>query len=154
MKKNWTWWCSNELITLYETLCAIWYHLYSLKNVKITHGGVLLLVKLQESCKLAYKFGCFSRFVKLYKWYQIAQRTTYISIPQYGTYIKLFYFLWLDNFVMCHRIHFHVSSVLKSFTFIVSFSKKSQKYKNFLYARVRNNVFSFSSFREITNNYV
>ena len=28
-------------------LCAIWFNLYNLKNVKITHGGVLLLVKLQ-----------------------------------------------------------------------------------------------------------
>ena len=37
---------------------AICYHLYNLKNVKNTHGGVLLLVKL-------------------YKWYQIAQRITY-----------------------------------------------------------------------------
>ena len=27
--------------------CAIWYHLYNLKTVKNTHGGVLLLVKLQ-----------------------------------------------------------------------------------------------------------
>ena len=29
--------------------CAIWYHLYNLKNVKNTQGGVLLLVKLQAS---------------------------------------------------------------------------------------------------------
>ena len=28
-------------------LCAIWYHLYNLKNTKNTHGAVLLLVKLQ-----------------------------------------------------------------------------------------------------------
>ena len=28
-------------------LCVIWYHLYNLKNVKQTDGGVLLLVKLQ-----------------------------------------------------------------------------------------------------------
>ena len=35
--------------------CAIWYHLYNLKNVKNTHGGVLLLVKLLH--------GCFSRFL-------------------------------------------------------------------------------------------
>ena len=28
--------------------CAIWYHLYNLKNEKNTHGGVLLLV----SCRL------------------------------------------------------------------------------------------------------
>ena len=27
--------------------CAIWYHLYNLKNVKNNHGRVLLLVKLQ-----------------------------------------------------------------------------------------------------------
>ena len=28
---------------------AIWYHLYNLKNLKNTHGGVLILVKLQAS---------------------------------------------------------------------------------------------------------
>ena len=33
--------------------CAIWYHLYNSKNVKNTHGGVLLLVKLQT---IAYNF--------------------------------------------------------------------------------------------------
>ena len=27
--------------------CAIWYHLYNLNSAKNTHGGVLLLVKLQ-----------------------------------------------------------------------------------------------------------
>ena len=32
--------------------CAIWYHLDNLKNVKNTHDGVLILVKLQASaCK-------------------------------------------------------------------------------------------------------
>ena len=31
----------------YVMPCKIWYHLYNLKNVKNTHGGVLLLVKLQ-----------------------------------------------------------------------------------------------------------
>ena len=29
------------------TLTAIWYHLYNFKNLKNTHGGVSLLVKLQ-----------------------------------------------------------------------------------------------------------
>ena len=37
------------------TLCAIWYHLYNLKNVKNTNGGVLLLVTLLH--------GCFSRIL-------------------------------------------------------------------------------------------
>ena len=31
-----------------EMLCAILYHLYNLKNVKNTHRGVLLLIKLQD----------------------------------------------------------------------------------------------------------
>ena len=31
----------------YVMRCTIWYHLYNLKNVKNTHGGVLILVKLQ-----------------------------------------------------------------------------------------------------------
>ena len=34
-------------LALYETLCAIWYHLYNLENVKNFHGGVLFLVKLK-----------------------------------------------------------------------------------------------------------
>ena len=55
-------------------LCAIWYHLYNLKNVKNTHGGVLLLVKLQA--KSNTPSWVFFTFFKLYKWYQIAQRIT------------------------------------------------------------------------------
>ena len=45
---------------LYVMRCAIFYHLYNLKNKKITHGGVLLLVKLQA---LAHLLACFSRFL-------------------------------------------------------------------------------------------
>ena len=37
-------------------LCAIWYHMYNLKNVKNTHGGVLLL-------KVTLLNGRFSRFL-------------------------------------------------------------------------------------------
>ena len=47
--------------------CAIWYHLYNLKSVKITHGrafentrgGVLLLVIL---LKITLLHGCFHVF--------------------------------------------------------------------------------------------
>ena len=39
-------------------LCTIWYHLYNIKNVKNTHGGVLLLV-----LKVTPFHGCFSRFL-------------------------------------------------------------------------------------------
>ena len=61
--------------------CAIWYHLYSLKNVKNTHGGMLILVTLQAKASNFTKINTppwvFFTFFKLYKWYQIAQRITY-----------------------------------------------------------------------------
>ena len=33
--------------------CAIWYHLYNLKNVKNIHGRVLLLEKLQALARFS-----------------------------------------------------------------------------------------------------
>ena len=38
----------NVMIAFFLSVirCAIWDHLHSLKNVKNTHGGMLLLVKL------------------------------------------------------------------------------------------------------------
>ena len=39
---------------------AIWYYLYNLKNVKNTHRGVLILVKLLKVTALR---GRFSRFL-------------------------------------------------------------------------------------------
>ena len=44
----------------YVMFCAIWYHLQNFKNVKNTHEGVLLLVKLQAFTIL---HGCFSCFL-------------------------------------------------------------------------------------------
>ena len=46
----------------YVLRCAIWYHLYNLKNEKNTHGGVLIL-KPATLLKLALLRGCFSRFL-------------------------------------------------------------------------------------------
>ena len=37
----------ESFTTIDMMLCTIWYQLHNLKNVKITHGGVLLLVRLQ-----------------------------------------------------------------------------------------------------------
>ena len=45
---------------------AIWYHLYNFKNVKIIHGGVLLLVKWLKPAtllKVTLLDGCFSLFL-------------------------------------------------------------------------------------------
>ena len=50
---------------------AIWYHLYNLKNMKNTHGGVLLL-EPAALLEITLIHGCFSRFFKLCKCYQIA----------------------------------------------------------------------------------
>ena len=39
----------------YVVRCTIWYHLYNLKNVKSTHGGVLLLVNCTPMPKCDFK---------------------------------------------------------------------------------------------------
>ena len=61
----------NFLNFLNVMRCAILYHYYNLKNVKKTHGGALLLVKLQaEACNFAKSNTTpwvFFMFFKLYK---------------------------------------------------------------------------------------
>ena len=47
---------------IYVMFCATWYHLYNLKFVKNTHGGVLLLVAA-TLLKVPLLHGCFSRFL-------------------------------------------------------------------------------------------
>ena len=39
-----SWVAGRMNVIKYAMFCTIWYHLYNLKNVKNTHGGVLLLV--------------------------------------------------------------------------------------------------------------
>ena len=73
----------------YVMLCAIWYHLYNLKNVKNTHRGVLLLVMLEtEACNFTKSNTSVTRmffvFSKLYKWYQIVQHITNVSISPFA----------------------------------------------------------------------
>ena len=51
----------------YVVRCAIWYYFYNVKNVKNTHGRMLILVKLQAEAatllKLTLFHGCFSSFL-------------------------------------------------------------------------------------------
>ena len=67
---------------LNETFYAISHQLYNLKNMKNTHGGVLLLVKLHAEFFNFTKSNTPPRvtftFFKLYKWYQIAQSVSNI----------------------------------------------------------------------------
>ena len=58
------------------------------KNLKNTHAGVLLLVKLQAS-KSNTPPWVFFTFFKLYKWYQIAQRTTLMIIKNNKPFIEI-----------------------------------------------------------------
>ena len=46
-------------------LSAIWYHLCNLKNLKNTHGRVLLLLKPATVLKVPLFHGCFSHFLKI-----------------------------------------------------------------------------------------
>ena len=62
----------------YVVRCAIWYQLYNFKNVKNTHGGVLILAC--NFTKINAPPLVFFTFLKLYKCYQIAQRITYEEI--------------------------------------------------------------------------
>ena len=57
--------CWKGTAPLYETLCVISYHLNNLKNMKDTHEGVLLLVRLQPVTllKVSLLHGCFSSFL-------------------------------------------------------------------------------------------
>ena len=55
--------------------CAIWYHLYNLKNFKNNHGGVLVACNSTKSNTPPWLF---LKFLKLYKRYQIEQRITIV----------------------------------------------------------------------------
>ena len=86
--------CCNYFVML----CAIWYYLYNLKNVKNTQGVMLLLVKLQA---IAYNFTesntlpwMFFLFFEFYKCYQIAQRTTFMGV----SFIEIFALSWDISF--------------------------------------------------------
>ena len=83
--------------------CVIWYHLYNVKNVKNTHGGVLILVKLQPSAcnftKINSPSWVFFAFFKLYEWYQIVQRITnsWFNVPIFQ---MLIFILFVSNCVL------------------------------------------------------
>ena len=58
----------TNLLETFEMLCAIWYHLYNLKNVKNTRGGMLKPATLLKVTLLHWSFSC---ILKLYKWYRM-----------------------------------------------------------------------------------
>ena len=81
------WQCSKPVM-----LCTIWYHLYNLKNMKNTHGGMLLLALACNFTKNITSPCVFFTFFKLYKWYQTVQRIKYTSYIQSS--VKSGYVRW------------------------------------------------------------
>ena len=83
--RNRTWCQCLVSYNIYVAFCAIWYHLYNLKNLKNSHGGVLLLVNFTKSNTPPWVFFT---FLKLYKWYQIAQSVTYYVMRSFKISLK------------------------------------------------------------------
>ena len=97
----------SEKAYRYVMFCAIWYYLCNLKNVQNTHGGVLLLVTKSNTPPWVI-----FTFLKLYKWYQIAQYITYYkAVADSGILVfwilitKILHFLviniWSINYLYC-----------------------------------------------------
>ena len=58
----------DKSMNRYMMHCAIWHHLYNLKNLKNTHGEALLLVKFPATLlKISLLHGCFSCFLNCNK---------------------------------------------------------------------------------------
>ena len=66
--------CKNFSPSYIMMLCTIWYHLYSLNKIRQKHPWrtVTFIIKIFISLWVFFTFS------KLYKWYQIVQRVTYL----------------------------------------------------------------------------
>ena len=121
--------------------CAIWYHLYNLKNVKNIHGGVFILINLQASaCNFTESNTApwvFFTFFKLYKWYQIARSVSYRTLPNIHeitflqkandsvkSFIKNFYYRYLTRSQARLLVSYHI--------WIISFERSFAKMSEFI----------------------
>ena len=59
--------CFLYLKNIFESLCMIYYNFYNLRNLKITHGRIILLVKLQALAKSNTPPWIFFTFLIFYK---------------------------------------------------------------------------------------
>ena len=108
--------------------CTIWYHLHNSKNVENTHGGLLLLVKLQaEACNFTKSnippWVLFT-FLKLIRWYQFAQRITNYCQRNYKDTIEscpsLTVSYWIINLFIFSSVSFvNLYQKMQNFMLIV-----------------------------------
>ena len=119
--------------------CAIWYHLYNLKNVKNTHGGVLKACNFTKSNTPPWVFFT---FFGLYSWYQIPQNITNINRIQY--------------FVIHSCVQFH--STWRIFNFGTNVNQKYTKGSieintftvQLFFSRIASDIAGFRSFLAFT----
>ena len=118
--------------------CTIWYHLYNLKNLKNFHGGVLLLVKLQDCnfTKINTPSLVFFNFLKLFKWYKIAQHS-YVQCVQWkffkiqtilnNIWIKKYGYKFVSIFINCGKVKMFFIIYFRPwvFTFSAGFIKQA-----------------------------
>ena len=96
--------------------CAIWYYLHNSKNVKNTHGEVLILVKLQASLKLKFLLGCFSHFLNCTNGTKsrnapLNMRLIYdlcLGCQYYDIYHSIYFF----DFYPVYRLYLHNGTVI------------------------------------------
>ena len=86
---------------------AIWYHLYNIKNVKNTQGGVLILVKLQpETCNSTksntppWMFFTFLKFTNDTKSRNASQRNHWLEIKFLSILSDYFFYAPICNSVL------------------------------------------------------
>ena len=103
------------LLPHFVVRCEIWYYLYNLKNMKNTYGGVLILVKLQaEACdftKINTPPWVFFKFFKSYKWYKIAQRTTF-CFDVWNSFEHVLRYFIIDNIIF-QRVDVYVNEPIE-----------------------------------------
>ena len=74
-------------------LCAIWYDLYNLRKVKNSHGGVLLLLKLQ-SFSLNFTMQAFSLSVTFSK---VVMLLSNVTKSNTSPWVFFFFLDWAND---------------------------------------------------------
>ena len=112
----------------YVMPCSLWYHLFNSKNVKSTHRGVILLVKLQaEACnftKSITPLWVLFTYFELNKWYQ-TRKAFHIPVVK-----KLHQVLFQP---CCYEIFFFATKMLiceKSEVYLVPYQTSMMEISN------------------------
>ena len=132
--------------------CAIWYRFYNLKNVRNTHGGVPLLVKLQDSaCHFTKSNTHPWVFFHVFKIVQmVPNRVNHLII-----FIKKGRFLKLDAVFAQIRVYQIVQKNVLTWLLSITYEKalwKNSVYTIYLYTQYvanKNILILFNDLKEV-----